>query len=208
MFPRLTRGSQRLHHKPCWIVGIFDGQLLLCRTSGQQLRQVDGLHTCLMLGKRNGLSDIFTVRENGQVVLFSIREAFANSNNLANQQGVILLGLIAEGDANCLFRFGRECLLLLEDGIVGLRVYKHQFSLTADSMVRGVEDTGRNLGLVTHADKAGHVGLNHHILLSHSFCTNIAIQHIRRVRNAHETPSRQTFRQRKLQHHLSVLVGL
>ena len=83
--------------------------------------------------------------------------------------------LVTEGDAGCLFRLNGKRLLLFEDGIVGLRIDEYQFGLSADSMVRSVEDACRQLGLVAHTDKTRHIGLNHHILLRYGFTSDVTI---------------------------------
>ena len=141
-------------------------------------------------------------------MLFAVREAVAGGHDFADEQRIVLLGLIAEGDAGRPLRLGGEGLLLFVDGGVGLGVDERQSGLAADGMVGGVEDAGRQLCLVAHADKAWHVGLNHDVLLGHGLGTDVAVQHVGGVGNAHESPRGQTFGQREAEHHLSVLVGL
>ena len=70
-----------------------------------------------------------------------------------------------------------------------------------------IEDAGRNLRLVTHADEARHVGLYHDVLLGHRLALDAAIEHLGGVGNAHEAPGGQALRQRELQHHLPFFVS-
>ena len=74
MFPRLSQDGQRLHHQPCGIVGIFNGEFLLGGACREQARQVDGLHPWLVLGIRHRLRDILLVGQDSQIVLFAIGE--------------------------------------------------------------------------------------------------------------------------------------
>ena len=83
----LSQYGQRLHHHPCRIVRIFDGQLLLRGTLREELRQVDGLHARLVLGVRNGLGDVLLVGQYGQIVLFTVAKAFTYCADLTDQQG-------------------------------------------------------------------------------------------------------------------------
>ena len=82
----LTDGGQRLNHQPGGIVGIFDGQLLLRRTGGQQFREVDGLHPRPMLGEGHRARHVFAVGQDGQVVLFAVREAVARGDDLTDEE--------------------------------------------------------------------------------------------------------------------------
>ena len=65
MLPWLSEGRQTLHHQPSGIVGVFNSQLLLVGTLWEELREVDGLHTCLMLGEGHRLGNIFAIGQDG-----------------------------------------------------------------------------------------------------------------------------------------------
>ena len=58
-------------------------------------------------------------------------------------------------------------LRLLEKHGIGLRIEEPDHGLTRKRLFAGVDDTGRDGTLITLTDKAGHVGLYHHILLGH-----------------------------------------
>ena len=64
-------------------------------------------------------------------------------------------------------RSKRYILRLLEKHGIGLRIEEPEHGLTRKRLFTGVDDTGRDGTLITLTDKAGHVGLYHHILLGH-----------------------------------------
>ena len=86
MLPRFANDGQCLYHQPCGVVGVFNGQLLLGGALWEECCQVDGFYARLMLGIGNGLGDMFAVRQDGQIVLFTIRETIASGSHLADEQ--------------------------------------------------------------------------------------------------------------------------
>ena len=93
------------------------------------------------------------------------------------------------------------------DDLLGLRVDELQGSLSANRMLGGVDDARGYLCLVAHTDKAGHIGLHHHILLGHSLTLDITIVHIGGVGNTHKAPGGQTLWQRELQRYPTLAIG-
>ena len=132
VFPGLSYRRQRLHHEPCGIVSIFQGQLLLGSACWEQLRQVNGLHTRLVLGIGHCSGHKFAVGQNGKIVLFTIRETIARSRYLTDKQRVGLVGLELESDITRLTGLDAERQFLFVDGAVALRVYQRQSGLAAD----------------------------------------------------------------------------
>ena len=82
----LAECGQRLHHEPCRIVGILNGQFLLRGSLWEERRQVDGLHSCFVLGIRNCLGDVFAVGQYRQIMLLTIRESVARGHHFANEE--------------------------------------------------------------------------------------------------------------------------
>ena len=83
---RLADGGQGLNHQPGRVVGIFHRELTLRHTSREQLRQVDSLRARLVLRKRYGDGNTFTVGQDGQVVLLAVAEAVASGHHLGYKQ--------------------------------------------------------------------------------------------------------------------------
>ena len=75
-------------------------------------------------------------------------------------------------------------------------------------MVGGVEQAGRNLGLVTLTDEAWHIGLYHHVFLGNGLAINVAIEHISSIGNTHKAPCGQTFRECERQGNATIAIGL
>ena len=68
-------------------------------------------------------------------------------------------------------------------------------------------DAGSNHCLVTIAQEAWHVGLDHHFLLSNGRSLDAAIRHILRMGHTKETPGGETFGQRELNGDATMLIG-
>ena len=211
MLPGLTQYGQRLHHQPRRIVRIFNSQLLLCGTFREELRQVDSLHTRLVLGERYGLGDILAVRQYGQIVLLAVAEAFTHGNDLTNQQGRSgESGLSGVNFKRYRTRFAglhSEGLFLCKDDLFCLCIQQLQLGFTAGRILTDIEDSCRDLCLVAHADETGNIGLNHHVLLGHSLGADAAIQHVNGIGHTHESPCGQTLGQREFHHHTSLFVS-
>ena len=204
---RLTKCSQRLYHQPCRIIRILNGEFLLCSTFWEEFREVNRLHTRLMLGKRNRLRHSLLIRQDRQIVLFSIREVSTLHRHTTNQQGISVVWFKTKGSMTSLTCFYRKVLLVGKYHLLCLWVKQFNTCCTLLCLFADIEDTCGKLCLVTHTDETRHVRLYHHILLSHRLATQSSIIHIRSDGKSHETPCSQTFRQRKLQRHITLLVS-
>ena len=155
------------------------------------------------------LSDIFLIRQYGQIVLLTIREAFTLSYYLADKEtdisGQTIDLKLSSGRA---ISINREGLCLFINNLFSLWIDKLYLRLTTNSMISGIKQASTYLRLITHTDKARHIGLYHHILLCDSLTIDIAIHHILGVGNTHKAPSSQALRQSKRYSNLSILISL
>ena len=192
--------GQCLYHQPCRVVGIFHRQFAVRTVCRNQLRQVDGLRARLNLGEGHGDDDTFRSRQQRQIVLFAIAEAFAYCHHLTDERCDVRLGNRQRergrggGTSSECERF---CPFI--DHCVVLGIDESQGGFAADVPLTDIEDTGRDGGLVTLADEARHIGLYHHFLLGYGTAFDCTIIHIFRMGKTHETPSSETLRQRELQ---------
>ena len=62
-------------------------------------------------------------------------------------------------------------------------------------MLRHIEHTGRDGGLVAHAKEARHVWLYHHIFLGNGLAVQESVHHVLRMGNAQEAPGGEALRQ-------------
>ena len=97
-----------------------------------------------------------------------------------------------ERHGGCLACRHVEWHLLLQHELFVFCIQQLQGCSTADGMVASIDDTTRNLCLVTLTDKARHVGQQHHFLAGHSLAGHTAKQHISGIGNTHETPGGKT----------------
>ena len=81
-----THRWQCLYHQPSGIVGIFECQFAVGAIGRNELRQVDGLCSSMVLGDGQRNSHTLLGRQNGQIVLFTVGEALATDAHLTNQK--------------------------------------------------------------------------------------------------------------------------
>ena len=141
-------------------------------------------------------------------MLFAIREGLTLGRHTAYQQRVLVGGLIVEGNMSRLSCFYSKGLLSRINYLFRLGVYHFQHSRTTLWLFADIKDTGRQLGLVAHTDEARHIGLQHHIFLSHRLTTQCSRMDIGGMCYTHKAPGGKTLRQREFQDNLSVLICL
>ena len=181
------------------MVGVFEGELAVLGVTRDEGGEVDLLLTLMVLG--DGQRDGHTLGrgQDGQVVLLTIREVLAINAHLADEQisgewRVESGERDVEGDGGCGAGLEGHGLCELEHRLVRLRIDELQQGLTRQLLLTGVEDAGRDGCLVLLTDKAGHVRLDHHVLLGDSLCLERTIEHLLRMGNAEEAPGGQTLR--------------
>ena len=208
VLPRLADDGQRLHHQPHGVVRIFHGQLVPGSLLREECRQVDGLHTRLMLGIGDGLRDVFTVGQHGQIVLLAVGEAVAIGTDPTDEQRLLKRGTVdgKRGAGRLARLYGERNGLLADDALRGC-IQQLEARMAADRFAGSVEDAGRQPGLIADTDEARHTRLYHDVLLGHRLGVDAAKQHIGGMGDTHEAPCRQALGQGELQHDRTVLVG-
>ena len=140
-------------------------------------------------------------------MLLAIAEAVASGSDFADEQADVS-GQAADRELSGSGAVGidseRGCLFA--DDLVSIGVNQLELCRTADAMVSGVKQTGRNGGIVTLTDEARHVRLYHHIFLCDDLAIDVAIEHVNGVGNTHEAPCRQTLREGERQRDMAVAI--
>ncbi len=117
------------------------------------------------------------------------------------------VGDIVEGSRSGGTGLQVDGLRLFEDDGLGLGIDEFQRGLARERLLAGVEDAGGDLTLVTVAEEARHVGLDHHILLGDGLTLDAAVTHILGMGQTHQSPGSQTLGEGKLQRDMTFAVG-
>ena len=82
---RTTYHWQGLNHQPSGIIGVFECQFTILAIGWNQLRQVDRLCTCMVLGDRYCYRHALRTWQDRQIMLFTIREVVATDAHLTDE---------------------------------------------------------------------------------------------------------------------------
>ena len=109
-------------------------------------------------------------------MLLAIAEAVASGSDFADEQADVS-GQAADRELSGSGAVGidseRGCLFA--DDLVSIGVNQLELCRTADAMVSGVKQTGRNGGIVTLTDEARHIRLYHDILLGNGLAVDVSV---------------------------------
>ena len=142
-------------------------------------------------------------------MLLAIAEAVASGSDFANEQaGVSRQAIDRKLSGSGAVGIDSERGCLFADDLVSIGVNQLELCRTADAMVSGVKQTGRNGGIVTLTDEARHIGLYHDILLGNGLAVDVTVQHIGSIGNTHKVPGGQAFRECERQGNVAVAISL
>ena len=142
-------------------------------------------------------------------MLLAVAISVSCGGNTADEQSVVLHLCHIESELRqcCLARLDRELGVAAQHLSSCLWIEKHHACRSANHLVRRVRYACRDDAAVRCAYEAWHVGLNHNGLACHSRSRNHAVVHLLVVCQAVHLPRRHTFRQRKAQRYVALLVS-